>query len=84
MAYGRLPKPGTEYGPCEDEQCGHSQCEQSRQMAAAICPRCGEPIEYERNFCRSGDNDSELWHWVCAIEEADERREKMLAESGNG
>jgi hypothetical protein len=49
MAAGRLPKPGTEHGPCPSP-CKHTDCEQTRDMAALLCRVCEEPIGYDRRF----------------------------------
>ncbi len=47
MASAIYPQePGTEYGPCRSEQCGHLDCEQSRRDAAKICRICGKAIGY--------------------------------------
>lgn len=71
MAAGRLPKPGTEYGPCVDEKCGHIDCTETRSMANFICNYCKKPIGYERGFyilAMDGDpksRDRELVHSSC-------------------
>ena len=49
MAAGRIPAPGTEYGPCADD-CAHRDCAATRRQAAAACRICGEPIGYERAY----------------------------------
>lgn len=49
MAAGRLPAPGTTYGPC-DEPCQHTDCAQTRQQAESACTLCGQPIGYETLF----------------------------------
>lgn len=62
MAAGILPKPGTELGPCEDHGCGHTDCAETRRMAAVICRLCGEPVGYERRFY---DDEGRLVHGAC-------------------
>lgn len=49
MAAIRLPRPGTELGPCA-EPCSHTDCAASRAMAESVCRYCGEPISYGRMF----------------------------------
>jgi len=49
MAAAWLSKPGTEYGPCPDP-CKHTDCQATRDMAAALCHVCEEPIGYDRRF----------------------------------
>jgi hypothetical protein len=71
MAYARLPNPGTEYGPCAG-QCSHTDCTQTRAMAAQLCPRCNLAIGYEQKFIR--DSRDRLMHWVCACQEAEDAR----------
>ena len=44
MAAISLPLPGSEYGPCEDESCGHRDCEATRKMAAQPCDICGQSM----------------------------------------
>lgn len=74
MAPGRLPKPGTQYGPCV-EACQHKDCAAIRAMAERICPYCSEPIGYERGFYISGGERGESYaHSVC-LEEAIERKQ---------
>jgi hypothetical protein len=50
MAAGKLPKPGTKYGPCIDISCGHTDCTTTRDQAWTICIYCGKPIDYETRF----------------------------------
>lgn len=67
MAAGTISKPGTLYGPCVDENCGHTDCAASRKMAATACALCGEPIGYERLFYQR-DNWTVLVHTACMAE----------------
>jgi len=46
MAHGILAAPGTEYGPCEDTDCGHTDCAASRDQAREACYHCGRIIGY--------------------------------------
>ena len=64
MASGMLSKPGDEFGPCLDENCGHTDCDATRKQAATLCGICGEPIGYERFFCQR-ENWAILEHVVC-------------------
>jgi len=68
MAFSRLPRPGTDYGPCLPD-CSHVDCNETRRQAAQLCPRCLLPIGYENNFCR--DYKDRLLHWVCAAQEVE-------------
>lgn len=72
MAAAALPEPGTEFGPCEDQNCGHTDCAQTRAMAAVICPDCSEPIGYDRRFFQDVDEGEQadwtrLAHELCVI-----------------
>ncbi len=49
MAAGILPKPGSEYGPCEGT-CNHRDCAETRQTAAKVCEFCKMPIGYGVRF----------------------------------
>jgi len=67
MAAIRLPHPGKivrreEIGPCVDEDCGHTDCIQTRRMANRHCPVCGLIIGYEIPFYGIGD---QLIHAAC-------------------
>jgi hypothetical protein len=44
-----LPKPGTEYGPCE-KGCDHKDCAWTRKTVESICRFCDKPIGYDRGF----------------------------------
>jgi hypothetical protein len=51
VAAETLPAPGAvvrgvEVGPCE-HACKHSDCAETRAMAAALCELCGKPIGYD-------------------------------------
>ncbi len=65
MAAGRLPEPGTEYGPCLG--CRHTDCAATRAMAETVCTYCGESIGYNRGFFRVGDDDR-LAHESCVYD----------------
>lgn len=69
MAASTLPEPGkvvrgTEIGPCVDP-CEHTDCAQTREMAASICRFCNEPIGYEVRFYTDPDNKEHLVHALC-------------------
>jgi hypothetical protein len=66
MAASRLPKPGSQLGPCR-HACTHRDCAASRTMAATICRFCRKPVGYETRFY----NASGLCHAAC-LEEATE------------
>lgn len=70
MAAGRLPKPGSEYGPCV-ERCEHRDCAANRAQAQSPCRICGEPIGYERPFFQESDSGQPLVlaHALCALDE---------------
>jgi len=53
MASEMLSEPGSEYGPCLDENCGHRDCILTRQMSESICPEYGRRIGYDERFYRS-------------------------------
>ena len=61
MAAGRLPRPGTTYGPCV-ETCEHRDCAATRRDAEKSCTICDEPISYDRGFYR---DDEGLVHSIC-------------------
>ena len=46
MAAYALAAPGSPNGPCLDP-CEHTDCDETRRMAAALCRYCSEPIGYE-------------------------------------
>ncbi|RJX17704.1 MAG: hypothetical protein C4570_07825 [Ammonifex sp.] len=62
MAAGTLPKPGTEYGPCE-KPCKHRDCNLTKQMAETPCGLCGKPIGYGTRFYMTAVN--QLAHAAC-------------------
>lgn len=49
MASSPIAAPGSEYGPCVDENCGHEGCRCNREATACLCRLCGEPIGYDRH-----------------------------------
>jgi hypothetical protein len=55
MAPGRIQTPGTGFGPCHFEGCGHSYCINAREIARSICRYCDQSIGYERGFLKSGN-----------------------------
>lgn len=55
MAALALPEPGTELGPCTGD-CQHTDCAETREMAAAQCRICEQPIGYgKRMYVEDGD-----------------------------
>lgn len=46
MAASAIPAPGTEYGPCVDEACGHIDCAVNRKAAAGTCRICKQPVGF--------------------------------------
>lgn len=71
MGWSVLPRPGTEYGPCE-EKCEHRDCAQTRKMAEAECSICDKEIGYDRGFYLRTNEPLDMVHSVCAHEEANE------------
>jgi hypothetical protein len=68
MAAGRLPMPGSEYGPCQSPQCGHKDCSETRSLAKLKCRYCKKSIGFERRFYFLPSKVStrgELVHAVC-------------------
>lgn len=65
MAAGSLPKPGDKYGPCV-EQCTHTECMSTRELAEKICLICEKPIGYGVNFYQDG-TWKVLTHQLCAL-----------------
>lgn len=83
MAINHLPAPGKkisdgpfageQVGPCLEENCEHSDCETTRQMAASICRFCGEAIGYETAF--TGDPEPDNPFGICHFRCLDEHLE---------
>lgn len=71
MAAGRLPKPGTEYGPCAVE-CNHIDCAHTREDAKCVCRICAKPIGYDVRYYDEGKRD--LVHALCLENEIDANR----------
>lgn len=70
MAAGKIPAPGSEYGPCADP-CQHIDCAQTRAMAATVCRFCGQPIGYDT---RLYDVEHQLVHADCYERSVDQER----------
>ena len=66
MAAITLPKPGSEYGPCVPD-CTHTDCAQTREMAARVCRFCDLPIGYDTRFYADPGNPNRdaLVHALC-------------------
>ncbi len=75
MAAGTMSAPGTEYGPCVDENCGHTTCDETRRMVGLECRYCETPIGYDRRFFNDTLRTQPLWsvlvHELCAYEAID-------------
>jgi hypothetical protein len=69
MGAGRIPRPGTKYGPCSPVvssnsyggppaliYCKHLDCQRSREDAAALCAFCDKAIGYETPFYSGGED----------------------------
>lgn len=74
MAAGRLPTPGTQYGPCDDSACGHRDCEATRNDAHALCRLCLAEIGYEVRMYADPENPKALVHADCLEGWADSQR----------
>lgn len=74
MAAAPLPAPGTEYGPCEPS-CAHTDCAETRRMAALPCKHCGDPIGYDRPLFNVTPDDAPVWtvlaHATCEYDAID-------------
>jgi hypothetical protein len=57
----RIPAPSTPNGPCE-AVCGHLRCADLFQAACRICPGCGEPIGFDREY---EGFELNAWHASC-------------------
>lgn len=73
MAAGVLPAPGTEYGPCDTPECGHRDCEATRETAVSLCSWCDEPIGYDTRYYH-GDSPGDYVHALCEELAIDEGR----------
>ena len=72
MAYVRLPKPGSNAGPCI-EACEHGDCMAIRAMALVECIQCGKPIGYDRevvqkSYLEDMDDEYVMRHADCHAE----------------
>ena len=71
MAVGKIPSPGSTFGPCKPTKehggvCNHPACTAKRRMAESLCQYCGEPIGYETLFYSAPDGAPEaLVHATC-------------------
>jgi hypothetical protein len=80
MAVGCIPQIGTKFGPCKAVKgangvtldCGHRDCEASRNIAKSICIDCGLAIGYETAYFHDPDHEGRWAHSWCV----DERIEK--------
>ena len=79
MAAAYLHPVGTEFGPCENEDCGHDVCIDLREMAACICRICQKPIGAPARFYRDGERGEKtdwrkLVHEICLLTEIENER----------
>jgi len=72
MASITIPKPGSDFGPCENPSCGHVDCGDHRCNAAKLCTICRKPIGYDRHCYLNGDDSP--CHHVCLVEKLENRR----------
>lgn len=63
MAAGRLPTPGSEYGPCE-AACQHTDCKLTRDEAESPCSICDKAIGFDVRFYKNPDGNG-LVHAQC-------------------
>ena len=75
MAAGRLPFPGTEYGPCSTP-CEHKDCKATEQMSEMKCSYCEKPIGYETRFYQTSNHGEpmKLVHATCHEEAIEKER----------
>lgn len=69
MAAGYLDKPGCPNGPCEGS-CAHTDCSQTRRIAASNCTCCGKKIGYGVRFYKDGEDK---WAHADCLEDKAER-----------
>ena len=67
MSSIRIPKPGTEYGPCI-KKCVHTDCRASRIEATRLCLICGKEIGYDVDYYNDGPDA--VKHAACAFVES--------------
>ena len=73
MAAGRIPKPGSQFGPCI-EHCKHHDCAAIRYEAKLRCSFCDKPIGYETSYYKGEKGQSKLVHALCLETEIDKQR----------
>lgn len=74
MASVRINKPGTKYGPCKNQDCGHVDCAASRHQVESVCPICLSKIGFDRSFTahpdkRTADGKYVICHTSCLEDE---------------
>lgn len=85
MAAGRFPQPGSQYGPCADEGCGHKDCNETRKMALMRCKYCGKVIGYDRRFYilrTEKPGEGELVHALCHEDAIEKERAADILNAG--
>ena len=82
MAAGYLHPVGTEYGPCENEDCGHDVCIDLRKMGACVCRICDKPIGHGSRFYLDGEGRDwyQLVHEICLLTEIENERNARKGE----
>lgn len=68
MAFSSIAKPGSNRGPC-DFECAHRDCAELHAIASERCALCGDPIGFERNFCKRPEgieSPRPYVHFCCA------------------
>ena len=68
----RIAPPGSWAGPCETP-CAHTDCAETRTLAAEVCSLCDGPIGYDTPFYRVGERYE---HAVCAWSAEEQRRDQ--------
>lgn len=71
MAWIKIGRPGTKWGPCVKVDCGHVDCQQLRDLAEKVCTVCKVRIGYESPMTSAEQEQGEYDHLDCALVEAD-------------
>jgi len=75
MAAAVMPKPGTQFGPCQ-EGCKHKDCAELKGMAQSMCRFCQKAIGWGGRYYRS-QLSGDLAHAAC-LETAVERNDARV------
>jgi len=68
MASTFISKPGTQYGPCASDRCGHHACQQQRNIALTVCRFCNALVGYDRHYYHDPEKQYGYVHAVCLEE----------------